>query len=101
MALLNTTFHVHKSVDALFIKWVKEIYLPVAMQSGKFSNPLFTRIMMQVDPDATSYAVQLQARSQSEAEAWHDDTAAKLKDALAREVGERVLHFTTYMEIID
>ena len=38
MTLLNTTFHVHKSVDALFIKWVKEIYLPVAMDSGLFKN---------------------------------------------------------------
>ena len=101
MVLLNTTFHVHKSVDALFVKWVKEIYLPVAMQSGIFSNPLFTRIMTQVDPEATSYAVQLQASSHSEAEKWHDISAAKLKDALSREVGERVLHFTTYMEIID
>ena len=100
MTLLNTTFHVHKSIDTLFIKWVKEIYLPVAMDSGLFKNPLFTRIMTQVDPEATSYAVQLQASSQSEAESWHDTTAAKLKEALAREVGERVLHFTTYMEII-
>lgn len=100
MTLLNTTFHVHKSVDALFIKWVKEIYLPVAMDSGLFKNPLFTRIMTQVDPEATSYAVQLQASSHRDAEAWHDSTAAQLKDALAREVGERVLHFTTYMEIM-
>lgn len=101
MILLNTTFHVHKSVDALFLKWVKEIYLPVAKESGLFSNPLFTRIMMQVDPEATSYAVQLHAHSHSEAKAWHDDMAAKLKDALAREVGERILHFSTYMDIID
>lgn len=101
MALLNTTFHVHKSVDALFIKWVKEIYLPVAMDSGLFKNPLFTRIMTQVDHEATSYAVQLQASSHSDAEAWHDSTAAQLKDALAREVGERILHFTTYMEIMN
>lgn len=101
MTLLNTTFHVHKSVDALFIKWVREIYLPIANESGLFSNPLFTRIMMQVDPEATSYAVQLQASSHTEAEAWHDSMGTQLKDALAREVGERVLHFTTYMEIIE
>ena len=56
--------------------------------------------MTQVDPEATSYAVQLQASSHSEAEKWHDTSAAKLKDALSREVGERVLHFTTYMEIL-
>lgn len=100
MTLLNTTFHVHTSVNDLFIRWVKEIYVPKAMENEQISNPVFTRIMTQVDPEATSYAVQLQVSSHSEAEAWHDSIAAQLKDALAREVGERVLHFTTYMEII-
>lgn len=100
MILLNTTFHVHTSVNDLFIKWAQAIYIPKAMECGQFSNPLFTRIMMQVDPEATSYAVQLQAISHAEAEAWHDSMGTQLKDALAREVGERVLHFTTYMEIV-
>lgn len=101
MTLLNTTFHVHTSVNDLFIKWVKAIYIPKAMECKHFSNPIFTRIMTQVDPEVTSYAVQLQASSHPEAEAWHDSMGAQLKEALAREVGERVLHFTTYMEIIE
>ena len=101
MILLNTTFHVHTSVNEPFIEWVKATYIPSAMKSGLFTAPLFTRIMMQVDPEATSYAVQLQASSHTEAEAWHDSMGTQLKDALAREVGERVLHFTTYMEIIE
>ena len=70
------------------------------MDSGLFKNPLFTRIMTEVDPEATSYAVQLQAVSHSEADEWHNTAAAKLKETLSREVGERFLHFTTYMEII-
>ena len=101
MVLLNTTFHVHTSVNDLFIDWVKTTYIPTAMNSGLFSAPLFTRIMMQVDPEAVSYAVQLQAPTHKEAETWHDSIAAQLKDDLARRWGERVLHFSTYMDIID
>ena len=100
MILLNTTFHVHTSVNEPFIEGVKATYIPTAMKSGLFTAPIFTRIMMQVDPEAVSYAVQLQADSHKEAESWHDTVAADLKDALARQWGERVLHFTTYMEII-
>lgn len=55
---------------------------------------------MQVDPEAVSYAVQLQASFHSEAEKWHNTEAAQLKEELARLWGERVLHFSTYMEII-
>lgn len=101
MTLLNTTFHVHTSVNDLFLEWVKTVYIPTAMNSGHFSNPLFTRIMTQVDPEATSYAVQLQALSHKDAETWHDSEAAQLKESLAKRVGELVLHFSTYMEIIN
>lgn len=100
MILLNTTFHVHTSVNDAFIKWVKDTYIPKALESGHFSQPIFTRIMMQVDPEAVSYAVQLQSSSHSDAESWHDTEAAQLKEELARLWGERVLHFSTYMEII-
>lgn len=101
MTLLNTTFHVHSSVNDFFIEWVKGIYIPTAMKSECLSNPLFTRIMMQIDPDATSYAVQFHANSHNEAELWHDSIAAQLKEELAKKVGENVLFFSTYMEIID
>ena len=100
MILLNTTFHVHTSVNNAFIQWVKSTYIPKALESGHFSQPIFSRIMMQVDPEAVSYAVQLQASSHCDAETWHDTIAAQLKEELARLWGERVLHFSTYMEII-
>lgn len=100
MILLNTTFHVHTSVNDAFIKWIKDTYIPNALESGHFSQPIFSRIMMQVDPEAVSYAVQLQASTHSDAETWHDTEAAQLKEQLAKLWGERVLHFTTYMEII-
>lgn len=100
MTLLNTTFHVHSSVNDSFVNWVKTVYIPTATANGQFANPLFTRILTQVDPEATSYAVQLQTSSHSKAVVWHDTTAAQLKEELARKWGERVLHFTTYMEIL-
>ena len=100
MTLLNTTFHVHSSIDQLFIEWIKQIYIPAAQNAG-LSNALFTRILADTDPEGKSYAIQLHAPTMEHATTWHDNEAAKLKDELALRWGERVLHFTTYMEILN
>lgn len=100
MILLNTTFHVHRSIDNLFVEWVKQIYIPTAQSAG-LSNVLFSRILTNTDPEGTSYAVQLHATDKDKATFWHDTDAARLKEELATRWGERVLYFTTYMEIID
>lgn len=100
MVLLNTTFHVHNSVTAEFIDWVYRTYIPKAMASGLFTDPIVSRILVETDPEGTSYAVQLRTNSHEKACQWHDNDAGDLKTGLAQKYGERILHFTTFMEII-
>ncbi len=100
MILLNTTFLVHKSIEQPFIDWVHETYIPSAEKSGIFTDPILSRVLIETDPEATSYALQMRAQSHSDADRWHNNEACLLKDAQARIWGERMLHFTTFMEII-
>ncbi|MBO5249767.1 MAG: DUF4286 family protein [Muribaculaceae bacterium] len=100
MILLNTTFIVHKSIESQFITWAKETYVPTATDSNIFINPIFTRIMADSDPDGNGYAIQLRAQNLEQAITWHDTVAAKLKQELSKKWGEKILHFTTYMQII-
>lgn len=101
MVLLNTTFHVHKSVEQQFIDWVHHTYIQQAMSSGLFTDPIVSRILIETDPEGTSYAVQLRASSHEAAGLWHDNEAGRMKNALAEKYGERILHFTTFMEIVN
>lgn len=101
MVLLNTTFHVHNSVVQAFISWVQETYIPCATASGHFTDPIVSRILIDSDPEGTSYAVQLRAASHDDASRWHDTEASLLKEKLGKQYGERILHFTTFMEIIN
>ncbi len=71
------------------------------MESGLFTDPIVSRILVETDPEGTSYAVQLRTRYHNEASQWHDIDAGILKTKLAQKFGERILHFTTFMEIIE
>ncbi len=100
MILFNTTFHVHKNADTAFRQWISHTYIPAALESGLLSSPLFTRIMIETDPEAKSYALQFTAQSEHDVEMWRNGIAADHLHALSARHGESVLHFSTLMEIL-
>ncbi len=101
MVILNTTFHVHKSVRSEFLVWVRNVYIRAAIATGFLSDPLLTRVIGGEDPEGTSFALQLKSHSLREAARWHDETAVLLRDDMTSRFGERVLYFTTYLEVLD
>ena len=58
------------------------------------------RVLTRIEPDTESIAVQLPADNQNDASRWHDETAALLRDDLHARWGERMMFFTTFMEVI-
>lgn len=100
MYILNTTFIVVDNRVQEFIDWARETYLPALSQAGIFSSPRMARVLQQVEPGATSIAIQATADTLENATRWHDETAALLRDDLRARFGEHALFFTTYMELL-
>lgn len=100
MHILNTTFHADKTVRSEFLSWLRGVYIQAATSTGLFTNPVLTRVLGNDDPQGTSYALQLTAQSLREAARWHDETAALLRDDMKARFGEKVLFFTTYLEVL-
>lgn len=101
MILINTTFHVHNSIIDEFIDWANNIYINKALSSEYLSSPLLSKILADTDPEGTSFALQLKATDIDKAQQWHDIEAQTIKNDAFRKWGEKMLHFTTYMEIIE
>lgn len=101
MIILNTTFIVESSLENAFVEWARSVYVPAMAAVEIFGPATVAKVLTQIEPGATSFAVQATASGLEEARRWHDETAALLRDDLAARYGERVLHFTTYMEVID
>lgn len=101
MIILNTTFYVHVSVKDDFLDWLSKGYLSSAAATGLLSDPLCSRLLIEVEEGCEGYAVQLRAATIDDAVAWHDGKGAELRADLTRRYGERIVFFTTYMESID
>ena len=101
MTLLNTSFHMHRSVESDFLEWMKTRYAIALEQHGGMGCPTFAKVLVITDPDTVSYCFQMTAASEEQATAWHDSSVAKsLRDELTVCFGESLVHFTTYMEIM-
>lgn len=100
MILLNTSFHVLKSLAQDFETWAREVYIPAVKESGIFGQPQLLRLLVEVDPALASFSIQMPSPSLDEATRWHDETAALLHDDLRSRWGDNVVYFSTFMEII-
>ncbi len=100
MILLNTTFISHNTHSTEVAEWLRDVYMPAAQSTGLFTMPLLTLVLTNVDPDATSYALQMRCENLNDATRWHDVDATALRNEIKSRWGQRVLFFTTYMEIL-
>lgn len=100
MYILNTTFAILRDIRPEFEKWVREVYIPAALQSGILAEPRLARVMTNEDPRAISLACEFKCESISEAVRWHDETAVLLRDDMTARWGERAMFFTTYLEVL-
>ena len=97
MILFNTTFVYDKNLRDQLCEWVRETWIPEALRSG-MEMPLCAHVPVAQD-EALSMAEQGRFDVNADAEAWHGSRGAELLDALYGKFGERVLAFSTLMEV--
>lgn len=97
---LNTTFYVDSALADGFVEWVREVYVPSAVASGALTDPMFTRLLTEVQPGAEGFAVQATAPSVEVANSWYEGEGERLRVEISERYGERFLYFTTLMEIV-
>ena len=100
MTVLNTTFHVDRRVGVEFLAWLRGEYLPAAQSSPSISSTRLMRLVEEVAEGADSYALHLEGPDADALEQWYQQSAQPLLRGLFKRVGQRVVHFSTYMEVI-
>jgi len=100
MIFYNTTFTFHNSLRGSVSEWLRVEWIPSAEEAG-MTGCTVARLLVDIDPDATAFAVQGRFASEEAAEAWRDGDGAGLLERLHARYGEGVLPFSTMMEVID
>lgn len=102
MLVYNITFHVEDEVQADFLRFLKEEYVPQATQRGFVHSPLLHRVLPHVEEErGHSYAVQFRVKNADTLCFWMEQEGRALSRRLVERYGSKVAGFTTVLEEID
>mgnify|MGYP002294001687 CR=1 FL=1 len=110
MIIFNTTYHVDDELEASFIAWLKENYIPMALRREELSEPQLCRVMTTGEEDGSSLSLQFHVQDTFDG-AYYADVlvgeggrtvvGVELTEALVSRFGDRVVGFNTLLEVID
>lgn len=100
MILYNITVSVDNSIAEEWLTWMKEVHIPEVMATGYFLRNQICRLLLEVENDATTYAVQYNCRSLEDLEEYQRDYAPDLQAKHTNRYGEKSLAFRTMLEVI-
>ncbi len=100
MIVYNTTYHVDCTVSGEFLDWLREQFVPQALEGGLVANPRLLRMMGHYDGGAC-FALQFEAPSLAVLQRWNKATGKQLHEQLTKQFGNKVAGFTTFMESME
>lgn len=102
MLVYNITFHVEGEMQADFLRFLKEEYVPQATQRGFVHSPLLHRVLPHAEEEeGCSYAVQFRVKNADRLNFWIEQEGRVLARRVVERYGSKVVGFTTVLEEID
>lgn len=99
MLIYNTTFRAEDDVHNNFLIWLRESYIPEVENHGLLKSPRLCRLLNYHDEGA-AYALQWEVEDSARLHRWRMDQGLRLDGELKRIFDDKVLGFSTLMEVI-
>ena len=99
MILFNTTFHLDFTIEPDFLAWIREYFIPEALSTG-LRQPLLCRLVDNIEPGCSAFALQFFVDSLTDAEVWRSNQLHKLLTEMSERWRDRALSFSTPMEVL-
>ena len=100
MIIFNTTYCIDHSVLQAGLIWIKENYIPKAMDSGQIHTPRLSKILSD-ETEGINYSLQFLVNSIEELEIWYQSTGDLLHQDMVGRFGDKMLGFSTLLEEVD
>ncbi len=99
MIIYNLTINVEKSIHDEWLEWMNKEHIPQMIQTGKFTQALMTKVLVEEEMGGTTYSVQYGCPSKEHLQAYYDQDAERLRAESKRFEGGFVT-FSTELEVI-
>lgn len=101
MIIFNTTFHVEDDMHDMFIFFLKNKYVPKAVESGFLTDPRLAHIYKQHEEKGKSYSLQFRVKDVDTLNQWLSAGEKMIQMEIADRFGHKVMGFITLLEEID
>ncbi len=101
MIIYNTTFSVPKELQIEFIKYMREEYVPKALEGNIIKDPRLSRVFSNDDVEGYSYALEFKAESIDQLEEWNTKIGKKLYFTVLKRFRQNIPGFTTVLQPIN
>jgi hypothetical protein len=101
MIIYNTTYHIDKQILEEVLRYLKEIYIPQAVESGFLQSPHLSRVMNTPEEEGTGIALQFHVKNQETLHYWLEHEGRSYHQQLSKKFGEKILGFVTLLEELD
>jgi len=98
MIIYNTTFHLEDNIEELWLKWMKETYIPLLLDTSLFTKQLFCKVLVDESMGGKTYSLQLFVRDMNTYNQYDNEYANKAKAVLKSKWRNQVLTFSTLLE---
>lgn len=100
MILYNTSYQMPENDARNFVIWVHEVMLPQVKEFGHMKNGRLSRILSHKEEGTECFALQFEVESTARLHYWFVKQGKQLGEELLKTFDNRVLGFSTMMEVI-
>lgn len=100
MIIYNVTVNIEKSIHDEWLIWIKN-YIPLVLATRKFTDAKLTKVLFEEEMGGATYAIQYSAKSREALDSYYKNDADKLRQDGLLKFADKMLTFSTELEIID
>lgn len=100
MHIYNVTINIEEAVHNEWLEWMKEEHIPQMLKTGKFTEALMSRVLVNEEMGGITYSVQYQTESKAMLQRYYDEDASAMRKESERFKGKAVA-FRTEMEVVN
>lgn len=100
MHIYNVTLNIEENVHDEWLKWMKEEYIPAMLSTGKFTQALMSKVLVDEETGGITYSVQYQTPNMRTLQQYYREDQARMHQKLAKYKG-KVVFFSTEMKVIE
>lgn len=101
MLIYNTTYQIENDDARNFVIWLHEVYMPQIEADGLLKNPRLTRILSHKEQDTECFSLQWEVEDTRILHQWHTSQGMKLNAEMLKVFKDKVIAFSTLMEVIE